>query len=1079
MQTRWVVFCVIYTNFLYAIFKASLTTWCPSPCHIKLYLDALINMAFGFLLVPSGAECQRGCASIQILERQLKENPTIKKARQRIEQHRQKQKNVQGPFQTHEDIVIPVVFNIVWHTVEENVSNEQILSQLDVLNADYRRLNLDIGKVPDPFAPLAADFGITFCLARFDPNGLPTTGIRRRRTNVAAFHPDDEFMKFDSTDGLDIWDRDRYLNIWVCDIEYPVIGQGQFPGGGAATDGVVIDFEAFGTMGTAREPYNLGRTATHEVGHWLDLYHIWGEGNSCSDSDLVDDTPNQAGFNLGCPTFPRISCGNGPNGDMFMNYMDYSNDSCMFMFTNGQRSRMLPLFAPGGFREPILTSPACYCGVNSTTHIYQNTLFKTDTDMPGDIIIHSGAELLVEARIGMRQGARVVVERNARLVVDNGGVLTRGCNSPHWGGIQVLGNGNMAQPAHNAPLNNPNQAGIVWIDNATVEWARTGISAGGGYGPDYWGGMVWTNNNALFRNNRKAVEFMRYRHTTNQSRFFHTTFEEQAKGAFADTEGVTIWDTDDIEFHDCTFQGFDQEGIRAYDAAVRVVNSCEFYHNDMGVSAYATYPMSRYLKIGDTEYGGNIFEKNAYHVNASLGLGFLSTEPTGRFNLSVIANQFYNGEFGVVVDGPSNYVVGGNHFYNTLIGAWASNTAFNSLSTESLVACNFFLGGQAYGALAIGENGNLLIPGNTFYESLGSDILLTGSEQPSLAGSIDPMQGSSETPSGNCFSGNGTPDLLTSGQTNPFTYWYDQNGPDVGCNSEPVSGGNYTVEGTSVAWDPVACYAYGGGGQSATAPATFEALTAARSALENFEANFSAGAPDSLQYRRLLRQKDGLLMALVQAAVESGQYAAAEALLSAENTKAANWGIFGLRVAQGDYPGALAWLNVLPVENETDAQFRDVQRINLQRLQAGGLFELSTTQEATLNAVAESGSPVRGFARAILGLLKDRRFYPEGMEGVADRGAQRISTGAKVSALALTPVPATDQVFAAWPALGPDAQARLWVYDLLGKKMADIPVGPSQTQQDLDVSQWPNGLYLVALSNKGKVVHQSKFSVQH
>ncbi len=150
-------------------------------------------------------------------------------------------------------------------------------------------------------------------------------------------------MKFTESGGKDAWPRDSYLNVWVCN--YPsLLGFASFPGEPAEIDGVVINYTAFGDTGTASPPFNKGRTATHEIGHWLNLRHIWGDDqtrpDTCSGTDLVDDTPNQAVDNFGTPTFPHITCNNGPDGDMFMNYMDYVDDVAMFMFTTGQVARM-------------------------------------------------------------------------------------------------------------------------------------------------------------------------------------------------------------------------------------------------------------------------------------------------------------------------------------------------------------------------------------------------------------------------------------------------------------------------------------------------------------------------------------------------------------------------------------------------------------------------------------------------------------------------------------------------------------------------------------------------------------------
>ncbi|MEO3782653.1 zinc metalloprotease [Actinocorallia sp. B10E7] len=211
---------------------------------------------------------------------------------------------------------------------------------MSVLNRDFRAANPDTSKVPDVWKALVADIRVEFRLADRDPFGKPTDGIIRVETDERGFDTDDS-VKARATGGADPWPSDQYLNMWVCQLRGGLLGYAQFPGGPPQTDGVVILHSAFGTTGTAAHPFDGGRTATHEIGHWLDLFHIWGDDDgACSNGDRVADTPNQADGNTGTPTFPRISCDNGPNGDMFMNYMDYVDDSAMFMFTRGQSERM-------------------------------------------------------------------------------------------------------------------------------------------------------------------------------------------------------------------------------------------------------------------------------------------------------------------------------------------------------------------------------------------------------------------------------------------------------------------------------------------------------------------------------------------------------------------------------------------------------------------------------------------------------------------------------------------------------------------------------------------------------------------
>ncbi|MTI31700.1 zinc metalloprotease [Cytophagales bacterium RKSG123] len=253
--------------------------------------------------------------------------------------------------QENEILTIPVVVHVVYNTSQQNVSDSQIQSQIDVLNEDFRKLNDDHTNTPSEFADLVADIGIEFQLATTDPNGNSTTGITRTQTSSSSFSYTNDGVKFNSSGGKDAWPSNKYLNLWVCNISGSVLGYAQFPGDDPATDGVVIDYQYFGTTGTATAPFDKGRTGTHEVGHWLNLRHIWGDGG-CGASDYVDDTPSAASEYYGCPSYPQNSCS---SNDMFMNYMDYVDDACMVMFSEGQKERMRALFEPGGARESIIS----------------------------------------------------------------------------------------------------------------------------------------------------------------------------------------------------------------------------------------------------------------------------------------------------------------------------------------------------------------------------------------------------------------------------------------------------------------------------------------------------------------------------------------------------------------------------------------------------------------------------------------------------------------------------------------------------------------------------------------------------
>ena len=301
----------------------------------------------------------RGCGTMSVHRRLLETDPGYARRLARIEEQAFRARTgfmAARPGCT----LIPVVVHVVYRTPAQNISRAQIDSQIDVLNHDFRRANPDVTSVPAPFAPLAGDARIQFELARTDPDGNPHEGVIRRATDRTGFASDDH-VKFDATGGSDAWPRDEYLNIWVCQLSGGMLGYAQFPGGPAETDGIVVTHTGFGTTGTAAAPFDRGRTTTHEIGHWLNLRHIWGDdGDGCSGSDFVDDTPNQGGPNTGAPTFPIISCNNGPNGDMFMNYMDYVDDAAMVMFTEGQIQRMHACL--DGPRSTIGTSIPCVQG---------------------------------------------------------------------------------------------------------------------------------------------------------------------------------------------------------------------------------------------------------------------------------------------------------------------------------------------------------------------------------------------------------------------------------------------------------------------------------------------------------------------------------------------------------------------------------------------------------------------------------------------------------------------------------------------------------------------------------------------
>jgi hypothetical protein len=322
------------------------------------------------LLVTAGTAPRRNCGSMDNLARLEHQDPNTSARMQQIESMTNayilshKNQNTQNAV-----ITIPVVFHIVYANAAQNISDAQCLAQLNQLNLDYARLNSDASNTPSVWQGIASNTNVQFCLAQRSPTGAATTGIERRSTTTTSFTTNDN-VKRTANGGMDAWPASSYLNIWSCNLSGGVLGYAQFPGTGtAATDGVVLLYSSIGSIaqpGTAA-PYNLGRTATHEVGHWLNLYHIWGDdGTACSGTDNCADTPNQAGENYGAPAFPVTdACSASSPGVMFMNYMDYTDDNAMNMFTAGQTARMQALFATGGARAAMLSSLGCQAPTTS------------------------------------------------------------------------------------------------------------------------------------------------------------------------------------------------------------------------------------------------------------------------------------------------------------------------------------------------------------------------------------------------------------------------------------------------------------------------------------------------------------------------------------------------------------------------------------------------------------------------------------------------------------------------------------------------------------------------------------------
>ena len=398
------------------------------------------------LLIISGSlkiSAQERCAAVAY--QKIQEGNSKSNSREQFEQWIQQKAFDNRKKNTTEKVnstpsIIPVVVHVI-HNGEPigtgiNISDAQIFSQISVLNKDYQRLNTDASLTPPEFQLVAGMLNVQFVRAKQDPEGLPTTGIIRVKGTQASWAmADDGKLK-----SLSYWNADDYLNIWVTNIDDPngFVGYAKFPistlpdlsssPNDPLTDGVVIHFDAFGSSDDGAfnlDPkFNKGRTTTHEVGHFLGLYHIWGDDNgACSGTDYVVDTPNQGNnYNGLCPVHPKVSC---TTNDMFQNYMDYTNDDCMNIFTAGQVSRMTNVLQNSPRRASLTTSKGATTPISVAIDLGIKSIVSpgstacAGSNIPSLLIRNYGTSQIISAKIQLKLNSSIAETKDFILSLTN------------------------------------------------------------------------------------------------------------------------------------------------------------------------------------------------------------------------------------------------------------------------------------------------------------------------------------------------------------------------------------------------------------------------------------------------------------------------------------------------------------------------------------------------------------------------------------------------------------------------------------------------------------------------------------
>jgi len=389
---------------------------------------AFMMVMFGGIIslkAQEGQQLQR-CGSMLVLENAFKKNPSLREKFEKqtleIQQTVNKRKSVVQPLRIYQDVVyVPIVFHIVL-TNPALVTDAQIYAQLDTLNKDFGGMNGDSTRIPAAFKPLFGKSHIQFKLAQRTPDDEPTTGIVRTTTTRVAYSTFDKSLKYSSLGGDDAWDHDRFLNVWITNLAGGfVLGYATYPGTSvAAEDGVAIHYTSL--PGGPSAPYNEGRTLTHETGHFFYLYHIWGDDNgACTGTDYVDDTPNQTTLTGGCPNGRVVTdaCTPTAPGILYEDYMDYTDDACMSMFTNDQVTRMETTL--NDFRAGYYTSNGA-----QPVHLYSLDAAARQIKMPEQRVCASPISAVLLLR---NRGTQTLSSADVYASIDDGpAILT------HWTG---------------------------------------------------------------------------------------------------------------------------------------------------------------------------------------------------------------------------------------------------------------------------------------------------------------------------------------------------------------------------------------------------------------------------------------------------------------------------------------------------------------------------------------------------------------------------------------------------------------------------------------------------------------------
>lgn len=693
---------------------------------------------------------------------------------------------------------------------------------------------------------------------------------------------------------------------------------------------------------------------------------------------------------------------------------------------------------------------SCDCEIPDM-HIYSNTVFDDDVGINGNVFVHAPATLTITSTIQFGKSKHIIVERGAKLHVD-GGTLTKCPDAADWGGIRVEGNSAEEQPdAFGSPVGG--KAGIVLMtNNAHVEHARTAMSTSRWkqvWNSAYWGGMIYCEH-TTFYNNGRVAEILKY-DETNQIKFFNCTMD----GGDVGYAGTTIWDTDGVTFNRCRFYNMSSQGISTSDAGAIVKDGNDFIGNNRGIVSRASFPFAANMFIGEEGIEPNYFLDNIVHIES---------EASNKFDgLRIINNEFFESNSALRLNGPSLYVFRENTVDQTIVGINSFATGSLQNNQHSLVRDNTF--GGLVGLNVRGENRELQFLCNGF-TSIVFDFRLT--PRNGALGEVRNKQGNNGNAADNCFTNPGQViDILTTGQTTAFDYYVNNASHDC---TFPVNQGNYTLQdaegGDCPDWnfhdDP-----------------TEEDFINIQGEINTIINN--GGQPEGL-LADLLLEKEHILLSLLKTRIEADDIVGALNLLDTEGTVMSHLMKYGIQVDAGLYIDAQNTLSAMPNNVPEMPTFKQIQAINLDRLQTGLTYQLSESDSLFLENISISDMGVKPYARTVLYLLTGREFFDEFVleEEVSlpneMSNTPQLAYQSNKEVFTVFPNPAKDQ-FTIWLSKNIEAK-RIRITDAVGKVVKKVDMNAKTGPFEIKTIGWEKGIYIVqVLGTDNKAVHTAKLFI--